>query len=167
MTISGVGAGYVYQRGTRHRTKTAVSNDFFGEISAAAQQAKESENSSISHGKKAQYAPQSAEEKQYQTSQEFVENIDRFNSGIKESLSTEEMMQKIREKMAEIFEKVKKGETEQSFQIGASSFTLKEWEKFIEKFDKSEEEIKKLIKEAREMQKKAAAAKEAANKEGN
>lgn len=79
---------------------------------------------------------------------------------------TEEMMQIIREKKEEILEKVKKGETEQSFQIGAASFTLKEWERFLEKFDKSEEEIKKLIEEAGEIKEKAAAAKEAEKEAG-
>lgn len=69
-----------------------------------------------------------------------------------ESLSTEKMIQMIKEKMEELYEKIKKGETEQSFQIGASSFTIKEWEKFMEKFDESEEEVEKLMKEARDMQ---------------
>ncbi len=62
----------------------------------------------------------------------------------------------IRNKMDEIYKKVLKGETQQSFQIGASSFTLKEWDRFLEKFDETEEEITQRLKEALEEQKKAA-----------
>lgn len=76
------------------------------------------------------------------------------------SMTTQEMMQKIREKIEELYDKVKKGETEQSFQIGASSFTLKEWERFIARFDKVQEELEELIKEAREMMRKEMAKKE-------
>lgn len=61
--------------------------------------------------------------------------------------------------MDEIYKKVLKGENQQSFQIGASSFTLKEWDRFLEKFDDTEEEIGQQLKEALEEQKKAALAK--------
>lgn len=297
MAINGVGAGYVYQNDTRHRTRTSADNDFYGEISAAAKQTTEVNcgkviglatipdgNSNIFYGMKAQYAAEATEDnpviqvtanlggeyvsykvnindvdprnasqlemfalcsyaddkgfssagilgsyhsmkifaenaeingyisglkgygnflnakfdwreivsrmmgdylnagvyKQYQAGQNLMGIIDRFDGetdslAVKYStkqeenrfLTTEEMMQKIRERMSEIYEKVKRGETEQKFQIGASSFTLKEWKSFIEKFDESEEEIEKQIKEAREMQKKAAAAKEAAAEKGS
>jgi len=75
-------------------------------------------------------------------------------------LTTEEMMQKIREKMAEIYDKVKKGKTEQSFQIGGVSLTIKEWNRLLERFDETEEDVRKLLAEAREQQKKNSAAKE-------
>lgn len=132
MAINGVGSGYVYQDSARRRTMTASGNNFYERLSAAAEQTAEVDQEKV-------------------MGHAAIPNC---------LLSTEEMMQKIREKMNEIYEKVMKGEMEASFQIGASSFTLKEWEKFIEKFDESEEELEKLIKEAREMQKKAAAAKE-------
>lgn len=67
--------------------------------------------------------------------------------------------QAIHDKMDEIYKKVLKGENQQSFQIGASSFTLKEWDRFLEKFDDTEEEIGQQLKEALEEQKKAALAK--------
>lgn len=54
----------------------------------------------------------------------------------------------------ELFEKLKKGETETSFQIGASSFTMKEWDRFLEKFDSAEETVKKAIQEEIEKKKK-------------
>ncbi len=80
--------------------------------------------------------------------------------GKTDSLTTEEMMQKIREKMAEIYDKVKKGKTEQSFQIGGVSLTIKEWNRLLERFDETEEDVRKMIAEAREQQKKNSAAKE-------
>lgn len=61
-----------------------------------------------------------------------------------------DLMQLIRERMAEIFEMVKNGDTEQSFQIGNSSFTIKEWERFLEKFDSAEDAIRELMKEEAE-----------------
>lgn len=46
-------------------------------------------------------------------------------------------------KINEIVEKIEDGVTEPSFAIGASSFTLEEWEIFLKLFDKIEEEMKK------------------------
>lgn len=46
-------------------------------------------------------------------------------------------------KINEILEKIQGGTTEPSFAIGASSFTLEEWELFLKTFDKIQEEIKK------------------------
>lgn len=45
---------------------------------------------------------------------------------------------------SEFVEKLKKGETEPTFQIGAQNFTEKEWNKLIERIDKIEEETQKL-----------------------
>ena len=41
--------------------------------------------------------------------------------------------------------------SQQILQIGASSFTLKEWERFIRRFDKGQEELEEMIRQAREM----------------
>ncbi|MBO5055303.1 MAG: hypothetical protein J6C64_02975 [Lachnospiraceae bacterium] len=165
MAVNGVGTGYAYQNDTHRKAKKVAGNHFYEEISAAAKQMQEPDK----------------ENKQYLTGQNSMEIMERFEQASKtaknrdksgdtekkqnESLSTEKMMQMIKEKMEELYEKIKKGETEQSFQIGASSFTIKEWEKFMEKFDESEEEVEKLIKEARDMQLKAAEKKEAAEKD--
>lgn len=51
-------------------------------------------------------------------------------------------MQVIRDKIYEIYTKILNGETEESFQIGGQSFTLKEWDKLLEQFDLAEEAIK-------------------------
>lgn len=50
-------------------------------------------------------------------------------------------------KINEIYEKVQNGETEPSFQIGAQSFTEKEWDEFLEKFDAFEEAMRELMQE--------------------
>lgn len=66
------------------------------------------------------------------------------------AVETVDLMQFIRERIAEIFVKVKNGDTEESFQIGNSSFTIKEWKDFLEKFDDIEDAIKELMKEEQE-----------------
>ena len=71
--------------------------------------------------------------------------------------TTDEMMQFIRGRKQEILEKVKKGETEVKIRIGAQEYTQKEWNKLIESFDESEDDIRKKLREAREQQRKASA----------
>lgn len=61
--------------------------------------------------------------------------------------TTEELIERIREEIDKIREKVKNGDTEVSFQIGGASFTIKEWDKMLEKFDTVQEAIKEQIKE--------------------
>ena len=67
-----------------------------------------------------------------------------------ENLTTVDFMQMIKEKKQEIFDKVKNGDTEQSFQIGAQSFTIKEWNKFLERFDDTEDAVKELMQQEQE-----------------
>ncbi|MCH4191209.1 MAG: hypothetical protein LKF52_02790 [Butyrivibrio sp.] len=55
---------------------------------------------------------------------------------------------------AEIAEKVISGKTQQSFQFGAQSFTLKEWDKLITRTDDSINDVKDAIKEREDQQKK-------------
>lgn len=57
------------------------------------------------------------------------------------------LMQAINEKIAEMEEKLKKGEVEESIQIGNTSYTVKEWNRLLEKFDISEDIIKKATAE--------------------
>lgn len=54
---------------------------------------------------------------------------------------------------SEIMEKVKNGETEPSYQIGAQSFTQKEWSKLMEKLDKNNEAVREEQEERKEEQK--------------
>lgn len=59
----------------------------------------------------------------------------------------------LEEKKKELFTKIKNGDTEPSFQIGADSFTLKGWNEFLSRFDSSQdtvEEMQKALKEQAE-----------------
>ena len=56
-------------------------------------------------------------------------------------------LQLIRDRINEMYDKVKNNETEESFQIGAGSFTEKEWSKLLEEFDDIQETIRELMRE--------------------
>lgn len=55
---------------------------------------------------------------------------------------------------AKIAEKVISGKTQQSIQLGAESFTLREWDKMITRTDDSINDAKDAIKEREDQQKK-------------
>jgi hypothetical protein len=61
----------------------------------------------------------------------------------------------IQEHIEMLYEKIKSGDTEPSYQIGGQSFTEKEWEKLLESFDSAEAAIKELVEEEIEQRKKA------------
>ncbi|MCI8408317.1 MAG: hypothetical protein HFJ09_03470 [Lachnospiraceae bacterium] len=58
----------------------------------------------------------------------------------------------IRERINEIFIKVQNGDIEPSYQIGGQSFTEKEWNELLEKFDNVIDAMKALAREEREQQ---------------
>lgn len=78
--------------------------------------------------------------------------------------------EQILEKMAEMAKNVKEGTVEPTFQIGAMSFTMKEWDKLLEKFDAAEEalqaEVQAQIEEAEEQAAKEALRRELDGKPG-
>lgn len=47
----------------------------------------------------------------------------------------------------ELYYKIINGETEQTFAIGAQEFTVREWDKFVERFDEREEFVKESMEE--------------------
>ncbi|MGN0160340.1 MAG: hypothetical protein ACI4AQ_03010 [Lachnospiraceae bacterium] len=53
----------------------------------------------------------------------------------------------ISNKIDELREKILNGETEEKFQIGNASYTLKEWDKILERFDSQEEAVRKMMRE--------------------
>lgn len=53
---------------------------------------------------------------------------------------------KMREKMGEMYKKVLTGNTQPSFRIGSSTFTLDEWEEFLSRFDTVEEAYKAAMR---------------------
>ena len=74
------------------------------------------------------------------------------------NMSRSELLSSISARKNEIAEKLQKGETQESFEIGRSSFTNSEWDKLISKVDSQIDEIKeeqKLRKEKQEEQQEA------------
>ncbi len=58
---------------------------------------------------------------------------------------TAECMTFLREKSEEILEKLRNGETEISYQIGGESYTEKEWDKLLKKFDDIQEDVRRKM----------------------
>ena len=69
-------------------------------------------------------------------------------------LSKAEMRHIIDNRMDYLAEKIKNGDTEISYQIGASSFTEREWNKIIEKYDDIQEKLKEMKAQEREKREK-------------
>lgn len=61
-------------------------------------------------------------------------------------LSTEELIEQVKQKRDEIYEKLQNGETEESFVIGAGSYTIREWDSFIKQLDKTIDEAKEEMR---------------------
>ena len=53
----------------------------------------------------------------------------------------------------EIYDKVRNGDTEESIPIGGQSFTIKEWDRLMKRFDKVQEGIRESIEEEIEKRK--------------
>lgn len=78
---------------------------------------------------------------------------------VQEEKKTEDMTyrEQILAHMEEMAKKVKEGKVEPTFQTGAQSFTIKEWEKLLADFDDAEEALQEQIKELiAEVEKQAA-----------
>lgn len=71
-------------------------------------------------------------------------------SNVGTSDDQKEVEKRISDKINEILTKIKNGETEPSFQIGAKSYTQKEWDKLLERFDSIEENIRESMREEQE-----------------
>lgn len=57
-------------------------------------------------------------------------------------MTRQELMECISNRKSEIAEKIKNGDTEPTFSIGSATFTVKEWNKLLDKVDKNNEEIR-------------------------
>lgn len=64
--------------------------------------------------------------------------------------TSEDFTKAISDKIDELKDKIANGDTEAKFQIGDESYTIKEWNRLLEKFDSQEEAVKKLMKEEQE-----------------
>lgn len=65
--------------------------------------------------------------------------------------------EQILEKMEEMAQNIRKGTIQPKFKIGAQEYTIKEWEKLLEKFDAAEEALREAVEEQIEEIKKQAA----------
>lgn len=64
-----------------------------------------------------------------------------------ETDKTAECIAFLREKSEEILEKLRNGESEVSYPIGAESYTEKEWDKLLKKFDDIQEDVRRKMEE--------------------
>lgn len=91
---------------------------------------------------------------------DVVNNVPAGNTEEKgEEKKTEDMTyrEQILAHMEEMAKKVKEGKVEPTFQTGAQSFTIKEWEKLLADFDDAEEALQEQIKDLiAEVEKQAA-----------
>lgn len=81
--------------------------------------------------------------------------------------TSEEIMQILHGKSEEMYEKIKNGETEPSYQIGKCSFTEKQWDKMLEKFDEVQEMFRKQREEENARKEAKATPKHETEKAGN
>lgn len=78
----------------------------------------------------------------------FIEKLEGLtDAGTDDTEETVDYAKILEEKINMIFAKIQNGDTEASYQIGSQSFTEKEWEEFLDKFDFVEEAIQELMKE--------------------
>lgn len=61
------------------------------------------------------------------------------------SEETKSYREQILEKMEEMAQNIRKGTIQPKFQIGAQAYTIKEWEKLLEKFDAAEEALREEV----------------------
>ena len=81
--------------------------------------------------------------------EKIIENLKKWSDTSSDDENTD--YQKIlSERKNEIYEKVKNGDTEESFQIGGSSFTEKEWDKLLAEVDNITEEMREAMREEHE-----------------
>ncbi|MBQ8246231.1 MAG: hypothetical protein IJZ42_03795 [Lachnospiraceae bacterium] len=64
-----------------------------------------------------------------------------------EETKTDDYWKIISDRKNEIYEKVKNGDTEETFQIGGSSFTQKEWDKLLSEVDDIMKEMREAMRE--------------------
>ena len=65
---------------------------------------------------------------------------------------TESLMDAISKRKQEIYEKVRRGETETSIPIGAESYTMKQWNKMMRSVDKAIDDMQERIRKDSEKQ---------------
>ncbi len=93
----------------------------------------------------------------YGKTNEYVQKKEGSVTNVNNSFATEldraKMEQVIRDRIEYLADKIKDGDTEVTYPIGAGSFTEREWTKLIEKYDAIQEEMKEMMQEEEEKRK--------------
>lgn len=153
-------------------------NDILGNTAASALQAAKQALYALEHPlapnqqKSEEVKQQIAKEKEFYAS--FIEKLEHLSqteaaedNQTKTSWYTSaEIMQILHGKAEEMYEKIKNGETEPSYQIGKCSFTEKQWDKLLEKFDAVQEMFRKQREEENARREAKTKAKREAEKTG-
>ena len=142
---------FIHQVENRQNGVADYTDVFGGSIASALQTAKEIlydlENPLMPISQRGKNAAKYVEqEKEFYRA--FIEKLEGLTGT--DTVDTEETVDYakiLEEKINEIFTKIQNGDTEASYQIGSQSFTEKEWEEFLDKFDSVEEAIQELMKE--------------------
>ena len=80
----------------------------------------------------------------------FIERLEESTGAEIDAEETMDYAKVLEEKINEIFVKVQNGDTEPTYQIGSQSFTEKEWDALLEKFDSVQEAIRAIMQEEKE-----------------
>lgn len=78
--------------------------------------------------------------------EKIIENLKKWSDTSSDDENTD-YQRIISERRNEIYEKLKNGDIEESFQIGGSSFTEKEWDKLLSEVDDITEEMREAMRE--------------------
>lgn len=62
-------------------------------------------------------------------------------------MTSQELRDSLRQKIDQMYQELKKGRKEPSYQIGAATYTIKEWNEMLKNFDEVQEEIREAIRE--------------------
>lgn len=79
----------------------------------------------------------------------IIDNLKKWSetSYASDEEETDDYWKIISDRKNEIYEKVKNGDTEETFQIGGSSFTEKEWDKLLSEVDDIMEDVREAMRE--------------------
>lgn len=80
------------------------------------------------------------------------ENFPKEANANKETTNESKFREALEKRKEEILEKIEKGETEPSFPLGAQTFTVKQWNKLVERVDEAIEDMRETAEQKKEDQ---------------
>ncbi len=96
------------------------------------------------------------------TENEIVSGVSnkQMEKGIKKADKQADFQSVITQRIEYLEEKIKNGDTETSYRIGASSFTEREWNKLMANVDEIQDDMRRLMREEHEKREKESKEKE-------